>query len=120
MQPPHYLPQMQGEPMPIITDPSVKPVAVHRSVSVPMQWMEKVNEDLYQDVHLGIIEPVLINTPTSWCLRTVIVPKLSEEPCRTMDSKSLSDASVCQTHQTKSLIEVGHPLLLVTHLGGEV
>ena len=65
---------MQGKPMPIITDPSVKPV--------PLHWMEKVKEDLDQDVHLGIIEPVPINTPTSWCSRMVIVPKSSGEPRR--------------------------------------
>ena len=51
------LPQMQGEPMPIITDPNVKPVAVHRPVPVPLHW----KEDLDQDVHLGIIKPVPIN-----------------------------------------------------------
>ena len=96
------LPQMKGEPMPIITDPNVKPVAVHRPVPVPLHWMKKVKEDLDQDVHLGIIEPVPINTPTSWCSRMVIVPKSSGEPRRTVDYKALNDASVRQTHHTKS------------------
>ena len=79
--------------MPIITDPSVKPVAVHRLVPVPLHWMEKVKEDLDQDMHMGIIEPVPINTPTSWCSRMVIVPKSSGEPRRTVDFKALNDAS---------------------------
>ena len=64
--------------------------------------MEKVKEDLDQDVHLGIIEPIPINTPTSWCSRMVIFPKSSGEPRRTVDFKALNDASVRKTHQTKS------------------
>ena len=50
----------------------------------------------------GIIEPVPINTPTSWCTRMLIVPKSSGEPRRTVDFKALNDASVRQTHHTKS------------------
>ena len=95
------LPQIKGEPMPIITDPSVKPVAVHRPVPMPLHWIEKVKEDLDQDVHLGIIKPVPINTPTSWCSRMVIVPKSSGEPCRTVDFKALNDTSVVK-HITPS------------------
>ena len=38
------LPQMQGEPMPIITDPDVKPTAVHTPIPVPRRssrtWTE--------------------------------------------------------------------------------
>ena len=64
--------------------------------------MEKGEEDLDQDVHLGIIEPVPINTPTSWCSRMVNVPKSSGEPRRAVDFKALNDASVRQTHHTKS------------------
>ena len=96
------LPQMQGEPMPIITNPDVKPVAVHRPVPVPLHWQEKVKADLDRDVALGIIEPVPLNTPTSWCSRMVIVPKSNGEPRRTVDFKALNEASVRQTHHTKS------------------
>ena len=72
------LPQMQGELVPIITDPSVKLFAIHRLVLVPFYWMEKLKADLDQDVHL--VMPVPIKTPTSWCSRMVIVPKISGEP----------------------------------------
>ena len=58
--------------------------------------------DLDQDVHLGIIEPVPINAPTSWWSRMVIVMKSSREARRTVDFKALIDASVRQTHHTKS------------------
>ena len=67
-----------------------------------LHWMEKVKADLDQDVHLGIIEPVPINTPTSWCSRMVIVLKSSGEPRRTVDIKALNDASVRQTHHIYS------------------
>ena len=76
---------MQREPMPIITDPNLKPNAVHRTVPVPLHWHEKVKADLDWDVALGIIEPVPIITPTSWCSRIVIVHKASGEPSRTVD-----------------------------------
>ena len=66
------------------------------------QRMGKVKEDLDKDVHIGIIEPVLINTPTCWCSRMVIVPKSSGELRRMVDFKALNDASVRQTHHTKS------------------
>ena len=43
------LPQMQGKAMPIITDPSVKPVAVPMPVPMPLHWMDKGKADLDQD-----------------------------------------------------------------------
>ena len=39
--------------MPIITDPSAPPVAVHRPVPVALHWEEKVKKDIDRDVALG-------------------------------------------------------------------
>ena len=96
------LPLMKGEPLPVPTRSDVRPVAVHTPVAIPLHWEEKVHRDLMRDVALGVIEPVPINTPVTWCSRMVVVPKHSGEPRRTVDLQALNRASVRQTHHTKS------------------
>ena len=96
------LPLMKGEPLPIPTKLDAKPVAVHTPVAIPLHWEEKVYKDLMRDVALGVIEPVPINTPVTWCSRMVVVPKHSGEPRRTVDLQALNRASVRQTHHTRS------------------
>ena len=96
------LPLMKGDPLPIPVRKDVKPVAVHTPVPVPLHWEEKVHRDLMRDVSLGVIEPVPINTPVTWCHRMVTVPKHSGETRRTVDMQSLNKASVRQTHHTRS------------------
>ena len=96
------LPLMKGEPLPIPTRKDVKPVAVHTPVAIPLHWEKKVHRDLMRDVALGVIEPVPINTPVTWCSRMVVVPKHSGEPRRTVDLQALNRASVRQTHHTRS------------------
>ena len=86
--------------MPIITDPSVRPVAVHSPVPVALHWEKKVNEDIDRDVAPGVIEPVPINTPVSWCSRMIGVPKHDGSPRRTVDLQALNKASVRQTFHT--------------------
>ena len=82
------LPLMKGEPLPIPTRMDIKPVAVHTPVAIPLHWEEKVHRDLMRDVALGVIEPVPINTPVTWCSRMVVVPKHNGEPRRTVDLHS--------------------------------
>ena len=103
------LPGMTGEPMPIITDPDVRPVAAHTPISVPIHWEEQVKADLDRVVALGIIEQVPINTPTTWCAHMVVVPKHDGSPRRTVDFKALINASSRQTHhiQTPFIFYVG-------------
>ena len=55
-----------------------------------------------RDVALGVIEPVPINTPVTWCSRMVMAPKHSGEPRRTVDLQALNRVSVRQTHHTRS------------------
>ena len=96
------LPRMEGEPLPIITDPTAKPYAVHNPVPIPLHWEDQVKKDLERDCALGVIEPVPINTPVKWCARMVVVPKHSGEPRRTVDLQALNKASVRQTHHTRT------------------
>ena len=50
-------------------------------MSVPLHWEAKVHRDLMGA--LGVIEPVPVNTPITWCSCMVVVPKHSGEPRRT-------------------------------------
>ena len=93
---------MKGEPLPIPVRSDVQPTAVHTPVPVPLHWEDKVHRDLMRDVALGVIEPVPVNTPVTWCSRMVVVPKHNGEPRRTVDMQALNRASVRQTHHTKS------------------
>ena len=63
---------------------------------------DHVKKDLDRDVSMGIIEPVPINTPTTWCARMVVVAKHDGSPRRTVDLMALNSASQQQTHRTKS------------------
>ena len=88
--------------MPISMDKDAKPVAFHTPIKVPLHWCDQVKKDLDKDVSLGIIEPVPINTPTTWCARMVVVAKHDGSPRRTVDFRELNSASQRQTHHKKN------------------
>ena len=92
----------EGEYLSITTRPEVTPVAMHKPYRVPKHWQAQVRELLENDVKMGIIEKVPVNTPTTWLSRMVCVPKQNGEPRRTVDFKALNDASDRQTHHTRS------------------
>ena len=87
--------------MPIITDKDAKPVAIHTPKKVPLNLTEQVKRNLDRDVSLGIIEPVPINTPTTWCARMVVVAKHDGSPRRTVAFRALNSTCRRQTHHTK-------------------
>ena len=74
----------------------------HTPVPIPLHWEDKVYRDIQRDVALGVIEPVPVNTPVTWCHRMVVVPKHNGEPRRTVDMQALNRASVRQTPLTRS------------------
>ena len=95
------------QPLPLITDlpplqlhadPKAKPVAVHTPVSIPVHWQQQVKEELDRDVRLGVIEPVPLGDPVTWCSRMVVCPKSDGSPRRTVDLQALNDTAVRQTH----------------------
>ena len=96
------LPMMHGDSLRIILKPEAVPTAIHTPIPVPAHWRAQVKADLDRDVALGVIEPVPIGTPTTWCHRMVIVPKKDGTPRRTVDLQSLNGASVRQTHHVDS------------------
>ena len=96
------MPLMKGKPLPIPVRKDAKPVAAHTPVPIPLHWEHKVYRDIQRDVSLGVIEPVPVNTPVTWCHRMVVVPKHNGEPRRTVDMQALNRASVRQTPLTRS------------------
>ena len=96
------LPMMSGPPMRLMIDPDAKPHAYHTPIPVPIHWQEEVKAGLDQDVRLGVIEPVPIGTPVTWCHRMVVCAKKSGKPRRTVDFQPLNHHATRETHHTQS------------------
>lgn len=96
------LPMMSGPPMRLMMDPNAKPVAYHSPIPVPVHWQGSVKAGLDRDVQLGVIEPVPVGTPVTWCSRMVIAVKKSGEPRRTIDFQPLNRHAIRETHHTQS------------------
>ena len=48
---------------------------IHTPISVPLHWQKQVKADLDRDIALGVIEPVPVGEPMTWCSRMVITRK---------------------------------------------
>ena len=100
---PHQpLPKMSGPPMKLMVDPNAQPVASHSPIPVPVHWHDEVKAGLDQDVNLGVIEPVPVGTPVTWCHKMVVCAKKSGQPRRTVDLQSLNRHAIRETHHTPS------------------
>ena len=96
------LPMMSGPPMRLMVDPSATPVAYHKPIPIPVHWQDEVYKGLEQDCKMGVIEPVPVGTPVTWCHRMVMCAKKSGKPRRTVNLQSLNDHAVRETHHTES------------------
>ena len=96
------LPLMDSPPMTLMIDPNAKPVAHHTPIPVPIHWRDSVKAGLDQDVRLGVIEPVPVGEPVTWCHQMVICPKKNGEPRRTVDLQPLNAHATRETHHTPS------------------
>ena len=96
------LPFMAGPPLALRVDPEAKPVAIHTPIPVPLHWQEEVKADLDRDVCLGVIEPVPVGEPVTWCHRMVICKKKNGKPRRTVDLQALNAHCSRETHHTQS------------------
>ena len=86
----NVIPVMTGEPLRIVVDPSIKPHAVNKPVPIPIHWKDQVREQLESDCAMGVIEPVPVGTPVTWCARMCVVPKHDGTPRRTVDLQALT------------------------------
>ena len=93
---------MEGPPLRLMIDPQAKPVAFHTPVPVPLHWQEDVKAGLDQDTRLGVIEPVPIGDPVTWCHRMVVCPKKNGKPRRTVHFQPLNTHATREAHHTQS------------------
>ncbi|MEL6804838.1 MAG: hypothetical protein AAFO91_13770, partial [Bacteroidota bacterium] len=96
------LPMMSGEKLRLSIEENAQPVAYHRPIPVPIHWRDEVKKGLDQDVRLGVIEPVPVGEPVTWCHRMVICPKKDGKPRRTVDFQPLNKFARRETHHTQS------------------
>ena len=96
------LPLMDGPPMKLMVDPDAEPVAYHTPVPVPLHWQNDVKAGLDQDVRLGVLEPVPIGEPVTWCHRMVVCAKKTGKPRRTVDLQPLNRHATRETHHIPS------------------
>ena len=95
------LPMMTGPPMSLMIDPDADPVAFHTPIPIPLHWQEEVKAGLDQDVRLGVLEPVPIGTPVTWCHRMVICAKKTGKLRRTVDFQPLNAHATREIHHTQ-------------------
>ena len=62
---------MIGKPFDIVFTPDITLSVIHR---FSPHWKKKV-KNLDRDIALGIIEPMPVGTPTTWCSKIVVTPK---------------------------------------------
>lgn len=96
------LPLMEGPPLKLMIDSAAEPVAFHTPIPVPIHWQEEVKASLDRDVQLGVLEPVPVGEPVTWCHRMVICAKKDGKPRRTVDFQPLNAHATRETHHTQS------------------
>lgn len=96
------LPLMEAPPVKLMIKPDAEPVAHHSPIPVPIHWHDTVKADLDRDVRLGVIEPVPIGEPVTWCHRMVVCAKKNGNPRRTVDFQALNVHASRETHHTQS------------------
>ena len=96
------LPLMDGPPMRLMIDPDATPTAHHSPIPVPLHWQEEVKAGLDRDIRLGVLEPVPVGEPVTWCHRMVTCAKKNGSLRRTIDLQPLNAHATRETHHTQS------------------
>ena len=94
------LPLMEAPLMRLMVDHSAQPVAHHKAIPIPLHWCDDVKAGLDRDVQLGILEPVPIGEPVTWCHRIVVCAKKDRSPRRTVVLQALNLHATRETHHT--------------------
>ncbi len=93
---------MSGPPMRLMVNPDAKPIAHHTPIPVALHWQDAVKAGLDQGVRMGVIEPVPVGEPVTWCHRMVVCAKKTGKPRRTVDFQALNAYATRETHHTQS------------------
>ena len=96
------LPYMKGPPLRLTIDPAAESDPQHNPLVVPLHWRESVKAGLDQDVRLGVIRPVPVGEPTTWCHQMVVCAKQNGKLRRTVDFQALNKYASRETHHTQA------------------
>ena len=94
------LPMMQALPLRPMVD--LTPPQWPTTPQPHVHWQEEVKAGLDRGVRLGVIEPVPVGDPVTYCHRMVIRAKKDGKPRRTVDMQSLNTNATRETHHTQS------------------
>ena len=100
----------EHQPLPLMSGPSVKlminedaePTVFLSPIPVPIHWQDQVKADLDRDDCFGVIEPVLIGEPVTWCQGMVVCAKKNGTPWQIVDFQPLNTHVTRETHHTQS------------------
>ena len=95
------LPMISGPPLKLMIDPEATTFAYHTPIPVPLHWRADVKAGLDRDILLGVIEPVPVGEPVTWCHRMVVCAKKDGKPRRTVDFQPLNKHATRETHHTQ-------------------
>ena len=81
------LPMMERPPMSLMISENAKPTAYHTPLPIPIHWQDEVKRSIERDINLGVIEPVPVGEPVTWCHRMVLCANKNGKPRKTVDLK---------------------------------
>ena len=93
---------LNAKPGHIFLKPDAVPHASHTFIPVPHHWKKEVKAKLDDYVKRGIIIPVPIGTPVTWCAQMVIARKKDGRPRITVDYHQLNRQSLRESHPSDS------------------
>ena len=102
------LPMIEGPPLCLMISTDAKLIAHHTPVPVAVHWQEEVKAGLYRDVRLGVLEPVPMGEPVTWCHRMVVCSKKNCKPRHTVHLQALNIHASRETHHTQSPFHQAH------------
>ena len=102
------LPLMVSRPMRLMIDPHANPTTHHSPIPVPLHWQDDIKAGLDRDVRLGVLEPVPIGEPVTWCHRMVICAKKRMARPEGQSTSNLSTSMPPERHTTPSRPSTRH------------
>ena len=92
---------MSGPPLKLMIDPDATPFEYYTPIAVPLHWRADLKACLDCDVFLGVIEPVPVGEPVTWCHRMVVCAKKDGKPRRTVEFQPLNKHATRETHHAQ-------------------